>query len=113
MSLGKPIRYLFFAIFQWHTETGRAGNPAILPALVVTILLSLNILVVIQVLLSSGITIPLLRTFPELTRLLGYGCYLMVGGLVWALLVRSAESLGDQSDGTRGGISSGKPAYLA
>ena len=89
MSLGKPIRYLFFAISQRHIETGRAGNRATLPAVIVTILFSLNILVVIQGLMAFGMTIPLLRTFPELARLLGFGCYLIVGGLVWGLLVRN------------------------
>jgi hypothetical protein len=89
MILSKPIRYLFFAVYQWHTQSGRAGNPAILPAVIVTILLSLNILVVIQLLMAFGMTIPLFRTFPELSRLLGYGCYLIVGGAVWVLLVRN------------------------
>jgi hypothetical protein len=91
MNLGKPVRYLFFAIYRRQVQTGRTGNPVILPAVVVTILLSLNILVIIQVLMSTGMTIPILNAIPELSRLLGYACYLTVGALVWLSLVRNRD----------------------
>src|SRR5579862_6761942 len=68
-NLVKPVRYLFFAIYQWHTKTGRAGNRVIWAAVVVTILLSLNILVLIQLLFAFGMTSPPLHSFPELARL--------------------------------------------
>jgi hypothetical protein len=89
MKLSTPIRYLFFVVFQWHVETGRAGNPTIVPVVVVTILLSLNILVIIQGLTFLGVTIPLLRIFPEIARLLGYSCFILVDTIVWASFIRN------------------------
>jgi hypothetical protein len=91
MQLGKPVRYLFFAIMNLHTETSAAGNLAILPTVGVTSLLSLNILVVIQGLMFFGMSTPLLRAFPNAARVLGYSCYILVGGIVWASFVQNGK----------------------
>lgn len=88
MLLSKPIRFLFFMILKWQTATKSAGNPTVWSTVIVTILLSLNVLVVIQLLLwRSGA--PIFRAAPNLARLLGYLCFVVVGGLVWMSLVRS------------------------
>ena len=89
MQLSTPIRYLFFVVYQWHDQTPTARNPAILPAVVVTILVSMNILVIIQSVIFFGGTIPLLRAFPEIARLIGYLCFILVGPLVWASFIRN------------------------
>jgi hypothetical protein len=89
MKLSTPVRYLFFVVFQWHVETGRAGNPTILPAVVVTILLSMSILVIIQGLIFFGMTMPLLRPYPETARLLGYSGFILIGTIVWASFIRN------------------------
>jgi hypothetical protein len=89
MQLSTPIRYLFFVVYQWHDQTARARNPAILPAVVVTILLSMNILAIIQGLIFFGVTIPLLRAFPDIARLIGYICFIVVGTFVWASFIRN------------------------
>jgi hypothetical protein len=93
VSPGKPFRYLFFAIFEWHASTARAPNPATMPAVIVTMLLSLNILALFQGLLFFGITMPFLKTIPDLKRLLGFSCYLLIGGIVWAAFVRNKAYL--------------------
>ena len=89
MQLSTPIRYLFFVVYQWHDQTAKARNPAILPAVIVTILLSMNILVIIQGLIFFGMTIPLLRAFPGIARLIGYICFIVVGTFVWASFIRN------------------------
>jgi hypothetical protein len=88
MLLSKPIRFLFFMIFKWQTAVKPDGNPTVWSTVIVTVLLSLNVLVVIQLLLwRSGP--PIFRAVPNLARLLGYFCFVVVGGLIWMSLVRS------------------------
>jgi hypothetical protein len=89
MPLSKPVKYLFLVAFKWHVATTPSRHPAIVPTVVVTILLSLNILVVIQVLLFFAGDIPLLNQFPDLLRILGYFCYLTVGAVVWLSFVKN------------------------
>jgi hypothetical protein len=89
MPLGKPVRYLFLVAFNWHAKTNPSQHPAIVPAVVVTVLLSLNLLVAIQLLFFFIGDIPLLKQFPALLRILGYICYLTVGGIVWLSFVKN------------------------
>jgi hypothetical protein len=89
MLFSKPFKYLFLVVFQWHMETNPARNPTILPAVVVTVLLSLNILAAIQALRCFVGNTPLLNTFPNSSRVLGYICYLVVGGIVWVSFVKN------------------------
>ena len=70
-------------------ETSPARHPAILPAVVVTVLLSLNILAALQVLRFFVGNTPLLSTFTDTSRLLGYICYVVVGGIVWVTFVKN------------------------
>jgi hypothetical protein len=89
MQLSKPFRYLFLLVFQWQVEASPARNPAILATVAVTVLLSLNILAGIQILrFFVAIALPL-STFPNSLRLLGYACYLVVGGIVWLSFVKN------------------------
>jgi hypothetical protein len=89
MALGKPVKYLFLVVYNWHVKTNPSRHPAIVPTVVVTILLCLNILVTIQLLLFVIGDISLLKQFPDLLRILGYVCYLIVGGLVWLSFIRN------------------------
>jgi hypothetical protein len=89
MRLSTPIRYLFFVVYQWHRQAARGGNPAVFAGVVVTILISMNLLVIIQGLIFLGVTIPFLRASPGIARLIGYICFIAVYALVWASFIRN------------------------
>jgi hypothetical protein len=89
MLISKPFKCLFMVVFQWRMETNQGRNPATLPAVVVTVLLSLNILAAIQVLRFLVGSSTLFTTYPNSTRVLGYICYIVVGGVVWVSFVRN------------------------
>lgn len=91
MLIGKPIRFLFFIILKWQTATRPAANPTIWATVIVTILLSLNILVVIQLLLWRSGASFIFRGAPNLARLLGYFCFALVAGFTWMSLVQSGR----------------------
>jgi len=89
MPLSKPVKYLFSVAFNWQVKTSPSRDPAIMPTVVVTILLSLNILVVIKMFRFFFGDISLLNQFPNLLRILGYLCYLVVGGILWLSFVKN------------------------
>lgn len=90
MLLGRPFRYLFLVIYQWHLEKNPVRKPAILPAVLVTTLLSLNILAGIEV-FRFFVNLPQFSG-PIASRLLGYILYLAVGGMVWVSFIRNGAS---------------------
>ncbi len=89
MSIGKPFRYLFYVAYSWNAKTNPTRSPTILPTTIVTILLSLNALVLIQLgLFLRDIDAAALTAYPDLIRLLGYFCFGLIYWIVWMCLVR-------------------------
>jgi hypothetical protein len=89
MSVSKPLRYLFLVVFQWHVAANPTRNSATVPAVVVTLLLTLNVVVAIQLFRFFVSDIPLLQTYPDFSRLIGYVCYIVIGGIFWLSYVKN------------------------
>jgi protein-S-isoprenylcysteine O-methyltransferase Ste14 len=87
MPLGKPFRYLFFAILQWQ-EGQRAWYPASIAIAIIALLGSLNVFVIVQVLQLCGICNSLF-VVRDLAKLFVMGCYILIASITWLLFVRS------------------------
>jgi heme/copper-type cytochrome/quinol oxidase subunit 4 len=91
MSIGKPFRYLFFAIYLWNERHGIAGKLVVNAVVGVAFLLGMNVLVGLQLMLFFHVDNYATQMLALNARLTAIIVFIPLCGVLWQLFVANGS----------------------